>query len=377
MRIAVAANSGWYLYNFRRALMNALRDAGHQPVAISPRDEYAERLVADGFPFLEFPLDASSVNPLRELATVARLRALLARSHVAAAFTYTPKVNIYMGLACKGLDIHHVPNVSGLGRVFIARSWLTPVVTRLYSLAFRSARIVVFQNEDDRREFLDLDLVERERTVRVPGSGVDLSRFTAQPPARDTAGQPATFLFIGRILRDKGVLEFVEAARRMRQRHGSRVEFRILGSVGSQNPAAVPIQQVGQWSEDGWVTYLGSTDDVRPAIAQADCVVLPSYREGVPRVLLEAGAMARPCITTNAPGCRDAVEPGVTGLMCEVRDVDSLVQALERFLELPAEQRAEMGRQGRLKMEREFDERVVLDTYVGLARDISQERARS
>jgi glycosyltransferase involved in cell wall biosynthesis len=373
MRIAIAANSGWYLYNFRRALMGALREAGHRPVAISPHDEYIERLIDDGFDFIDFPLDAAGTNPMQELSSVRQLRRLLRGGRFDAAFTWTPKANIYFGLAAKGLRLQHVPNVSGLGRVFIDESWLTPLVRRLYRTAFQNARVVIFQNDDDQREFTQLGLVRADRCVRVPGSGVDLSRFS--PVALPAGDHGPVFLFIGRILRDKGVVELVDAARAVKARHPSAV-FRLVGSIGANNPTAVPADEVQRWADEGVVEVLGATDDVRPALAVAHCVVLPSYREGVPRVLLEAAAMARPCIATDVPGCRDAVDDGVTGIFCEVRNAQSLAAAIERFISLGLAERAEMGRQGRLKVERQFDERIVLDTYTALAEGIERDARR-
>jgi len=375
MRIAVAANSGWYLYNFRRSLMLALRDAGHRPVAISPHDEYIERLVQDGIDFIDFALDASGTNPFSEFTTVRRLRKLLIGGKFDAAFTYTPKANIYFGLAAKGMGLQHIPNVSGLGRVFIARSWLTPLVMQLYRRAFASARVVIFQNADDEQEFIENGLVSEGRTARVPGSGVDLFEFSPAP--YDTAEGDETesliFLFIGRILRDKGVLELVEAARLVKAKYPN-TRFRMLGSIGAQNPTAIPQADVDSWIAEGLIDYLGSTDDVRPAIAAADCVVLPSYREGVPRVLLEAAAMARPCIATDVPGCRDAVDRDSTGLFCDVGSAASLAAALLKFIAMPKSRRRDLGRLGRAKVVREFDERVVLRTYVSLATEIDGEQ---
>ncbi len=270
MRIAVVANSAWYLFNFRRRLMHTLQGDGHQVVAMSPADAYAAQLRSEHLDWVEWRL----------------------------AFTYTPKANIYTGLAARGLPLAHVPNVSGLGRAFIDRGALTRLVVRLYRLAFGRAHVVVFQNEDDRGEFLAARLVEPARTLRVPGSGVDLDRFTPVPLPPGTA---PVFLFIGRVLGDKGVREYVDAARRIR-RHSPQAVFRILGSVSADNPTAIPAEEVRSWVDESLVELLGTTDDVRPAIAAAHGIVLPSYREGVPRVLLEAAAMARPCIATDVPG---------------------------------------------------------------------------
>jgi glycosyltransferase involved in cell wall biosynthesis len=364
MRIAVIANSAWYLHNFRSALMSELRAAGHEPVAIAPADGYEARLRECGFEYLPLALRPAGTRPWQEVAALWRLRQLLRKGGFELAFTYTPKVNIYTGLARRGLRLRHVPNVSGLGAVFAGRSLLRPLVRSLYATAFRHADTVVFQNDDDRRMFVAQGLVDPLRAQRVPGSGVDLSAF--RPVALPARGDAPLFLFIGRVLRDKGILEFVEAARALRRSHPA-ASFQVLGSTQSDNPAAIPRETVNAWEREGLLTYLGSTDDVRPFIAEADCVVLPSYREGVPRVLLESAAMGRPCITTDAPGCRDAVDDGVTGFVCPPRDATGLLEAMRRFVQAPQSLREQWGRAGRQKMEREFDERLVLRTYLTLA----------
>ncbi len=372
MRIGIAANTGWYLHNFRLSLMRALRESGHRAVAVSPYDEYVERIADEGFDHIELRLDAAGVNPWYEIHTVRRLRRLLVDARFDALFTYTPKVNIYFGLAAKGLGLPHIPNVSGLGRMFIDRNWLTPLVAGLYRRAFASAVTVMFQNDDDHREFVGQGLVRSDRTTRVPGSGVDLRRFVPAP-GRPQGASPV-FLFIGRMLRDKGVEELIAAARHIKAMDAS-VTFRLLGPIGSSNPTAIPRRDIEAWVAEGLVDYLGVTDDVRPHIADADCVVLPSYREGVPRALLEAAAMARPCIASDVPGCRDAVVHERTGLLCKVRDPDSLAEALRRLLAMTASQREALGRAGRSLVEARFDERIVIERYLDLAARIRDRTA--
>ena len=364
MKIAIVANSAWYLYNFRRRLMQALRDDGHDVLAVSPTDDHARNLQAEGFAWREWPLAAAGTNPWREWRAVSDLRRALVSGRIDLAFTYTPKANIYTGLAARGLPLVHVPNVSGLGRAFIAARPVTLIVTGLYRLAFSRAHTVVFQNEDDRSEFLAAGLADPQRTLRVPGSGVDLERFTPVPLPQ--GGAPA-FLFVGRVLSDKGVREFVQAARQMRRCRPDLI-FRILGRVGADNPTAIPADEVRSWEDEGVVELLGTCDDVRPHLARAHCVVLPSYREGVPRVLLEAAAMARPCIATDVPGCRDAVVDGRTGLLCPPRDSAALAGALQRFIDAGPAAWASMGTAGRRLVEDRFDERLVIDTYRAIAR---------
>lgn len=370
MKIAVVANSAWYLCNFRLRLMQALQAQGHQVLAIAPRDEHAARLSEAGIDWIDWPLAASGTHPWQELRSVWALRRLLARNQIALAFTYTPKANIYTGLAARGLGLAHVPNVSGLGRAFIDRTALTRLVIGLYRVTFGRARKVVFQNDDDREVFLHAGLVEAARTLRVPGSGVDLDRFSPAPWI-DTAAADPVFLFVGRVLRDKGVREYAEAARQVRQQI-PQARFCILGSVLADNPTAIPAPEWQAWSAEGLIDLLGTTDDVRPHLAASHCVVLPSYREGVPRALLEAAAMARPCIATDVPGCRDAVVDGKTGLLCAARDADALARTMLRFLDLGVAEWQRMGDAGRAHVEANFDERQVIETYLGLAQRESE-----
>ncbi len=378
MRIAVIANTSWYLYNFRLTLVQALMAAGHEVVAVGPSDDYAGKLVAAGVRHRAIPLAGASVNPLRELRTVWALHRILRDEGVGLVLSYTPKGNIYGAMAAAMNGLPSVPNVSGLGRVFIRRSPLTWLVKQLYRFTFGRAAWVFFQNKEDMELFVCLRLVKAMKADRLPGSGVDLARFT---PVKQAAvfplhGQSAqigegggigrrkfVFLLIARLLWDKGVGEYVEAARKVRQKYPA-AEFRLLGFLDVQNPSAIPRAQVEAWVAEGVVHYLGSTDDVLPYLREADCVVLPSYREGCPRTLLEAAAMAKPLITTDAPGCRDTVDDGVTGFICRVRDAGDLEDKMLQMIEMDRGHFDAMGQLGREKMVREFDERIVLNRYL-------------
>jgi glycosyltransferase involved in cell wall biosynthesis len=275
--------------------------------------------------------------------------------------TYTPKGTIYTAMALTGTAVPTIANISGLGRAFAHGSRLAPLLRALYRLALRRARCVMFQNADDQSVFLREGLVAPLRARRVPGSGVDLQRF--QPGIPRTATGPLRFLMVSRLLWSKGVGEYVEAARIIRSQ-GHDWRFGLLGALDASPGSGVPAAVLAQWAAQGSIEYLGTTDDVRPHLEAADCVVLPSsYPEGVPRSLLEAAAMARPVITTDAPGCRDCVEDGVTGLLCRPLDAADLVRALHAFAALDADARRRMGLAGRRKMEREFDEALVIEQY--------------
>jgi len=366
LKIALIANTSWYLYNFRLNLAKELIRKGYNVVAIAPLDEHSQRLEDEGVRHRHLSLEGASINPFRELATIFSLRRILQAEKVDIALSYTPKGNIYTGLAVVRYPIHQLANVSGLGRVFIKQSWLSYLARILYKFAFRRAAWVFFQNEDDRQIFTKSGLVDVSKSERIPGSGVDLVRFCPISDKSSDNTYPITFLLIARLLWDKGLGEFVEAARFVRAKKPS-TRFQILGFLDVANPSAVSRQTINDWVEEGIVEYLGATDDIRPFLSVADCCVLPSfYREGVPRSLLEAAAMGIPVITTDATGCRDAVDNGVTGFLCFPRNSQDLANKMLQFLSMPTVERQEMGMRGRDKMTREFDEKIVIDRYTAV-----------
>ena len=237
---------------------------------------------------------------------------------------------------------------------------------------------VFFQNKDDLNFFLPNKLVKPSQVILVPGSGVDLIRFKATSRATGPYASPdcITFLLLARLLWDKGVGEYIDAARHLKKRHGN-VRFLLLGQFDVANPAAIPEAKIEQWQSEGTIDYLGKTDDVRPYIEAADCIVLPSYyREGIPRSLLEAAASAKPIITTDSVGCRDTVEDGVTGFLCQPKNWEDLADKMEAVLLMTEDQRQAMGLKGREKMEREFDERIVIDRYLSVIKELNHAECR-
>jgi glycosyltransferase involved in cell wall biosynthesis len=315
-------------------------------------------------------ISSRGVNPAAESRSISRLRALLKGRQIDVVLSYTPKGNLYSALACLSLKVPFVPNVSGLGTVFVRRSSVTWVAKALYRVTFRRAYRVFFQNLEDMQSFSRSGCIDPTRAERLPGSGVDLTRFRAAPLQTRSIDAP-TFLLVARMLWEKGIGEYVTAARRVRSRFPGAT-FNLLGFVDSDNPASIPQAQLEDWVREGIVTYLGATDNVRTHIADADCAVLPSYyREGVPRVLLEAAAMARPVITTDAVGCRDTVLDGVTGFLCRPADAEDLAEKMLTFIDLSLDQRESMGALARRFIEDNFDERIVLERYLHVIADLA------
>ena len=365
--IWIAINTTWNVYNFRRGLISALNGAGFRVAAFAPPDEYIAKVEASGARHVPMQINNAGTNPLRELLSLWRMVRLLEREQPALLLTYTPKVNIYLSLAARVCGIPVVANVSGLGRTFIAGGWLTHIARLMYRIAFSWPERIFFQNVEDKMLFLNAGLAREEQTALIPGSGVDIFHFSPRPKGRDTGG--FVFLMVARLIWDKGVREYIEAARQVRGEFPA-ASFRLLGFLDVPSPSAVPRCEVEAWEHEGIIEYLGSSDDVVSIYGEADCVVLPSYREGMPRTLLEAASMGLPLIATDVPGCRQVVLDGETGLLCKVQDSMALAETMRRMLLLSPEQRAKMGNAARAKIVREFDEKIVIERYLNLVREI-------
>lgn len=360
MHILMTVNAAWNILNFRRPLVQALIADGHRVTILAPVDDSVTDLEGIGCRFIPLEMSVKGLNPFADLKLLCRFKQAFRRERPDVVLSYTIKNNVFGAMAARAVKVPFIPNVTGLGTAFLSGGLLQAVAEGLCRRAYRKLPIVFFQNEDDRALFLDRDLVNADQARLLPGSGIDLVRFAAvNMPPED---EPPAFLMIARLLRDKGVMEFVDAARQFKQ-HNPDVCMQLLGATGSNNRTAIDAATVQEWVKEGAVEYLGVTSDVRPYIAAASCVVLPSYREGAPRTLIEAAAMARPVIATDVPGCRDVVERDVSGFLCDVRSADSLASAMQRFLDLPNKARAVMGRAGRAKMEREFEDAIVVRAY--------------
>jgi glycosyltransferase involved in cell wall biosynthesis len=359
-RIVVAANSSWNIVNFRIGLIRALQQAGYEPVVVAPPDATAEPRMAElQAQRVAVGIDRSGLNPLADLRLLGNYRRILKRLRPAAFLGFTVKPNIYGCIAAGSLGIPAIANISGLGTAFIRPGSLRAFVTLLYRIGLSRAAVVFFQNPDDRALFIERKMVRADQARLLPGSGVDLDRFAPMPQPSG----PVTFLLIARLLGDKGVREFAAAARMLRAELPD-ARFQLLGPIDEGNRTAIVRAELDSWVAEGVVEYLGETDDVRPYVAAASAVVLPSYREGLPRTLLEAAAMARPLVATDVPGCREVVEDGVNGFLCQAMDSASLANAMKKLAEFSPSQRMVMGEAGRRKVQDKFSETVVIRAYL-------------
>jgi glycosyltransferase involved in cell wall biosynthesis len=357
-RILIIASLGESLSLFRGDLIRDWIAAGHVVFAAAPGEEAAADMTKLGARFRSIPMRRTGLNPFQDLSLVAALIRLIRKLRPDFVFLYTIKPVIYGSLAARLRPRSRVFSmITGAGYFFTDPSgWrrrLRGLVVLLYRVALSRNEKVFFQNRDDAHEFACMHIVDRERVVMINGSGVDTDAFACLPASRD----PVVFLLIARLLREKGIVEYIEAAAIVKKRY-PRAVFRMVGWQLEKGPSAIGEDLIEAWRAEGVVEITGYVDDVRPHLAAASVYVLPSYREGTPRTVLEAMSMGRPVITTDAPGCRETVDPGVNGLLVPVRDGVSLAEAMQFFLQHP-DSIAEMGVQSRRICEQKYDVRKV------------------
>lgn len=365
MRIAIVLNTSWNIYNFRLSLIRTLLREGYEVHTIAPVDDYTQFLVAEGCIHHNVRMDSRGANPIKDSALIVELYSIYRRVRPEIILHYTIKPNVYGTLAATLLRIPVINNVCGLGTVFMKDNIVSAIALFLYKISFRYARKVFFQNPDDLQLFLDKKLVPPSVVDLVPGSGIDVKHFATVAYERHSR---FTFLMISRLISDKGVYEFIEAVQKLKAQ-GSNARFQILGAIDEQHKRGIPEKIIRSWIEDGTIEYLGTTQDVRPFIEQADCIVLPSYREGTPRTLLEAASSGRPIIATDVPGCNHVVKHEFNGLLCRIKDATDLAEKMARMSGLNDEKLREFGKNGRAKIENEFDESLVINKYLAALSD--------
>jgi glycosyltransferase involved in cell wall biosynthesis len=362
-RIAFVANTSWSIYKFRLYVIGKLIEKGYEVFVLAPRDPYTERF--ENLPGLKYiPLrhfNASSISPVEDLRLYKELLKHYRKICPNLIFHYTIKANTFGSLAAAAAGIPAIPVITGLGFAFSSKGWLRFIARILYRSALRKTKEVWFLNEDDRAVFTTRRLVPLEKTFLLPGEGVDTAAFFAAPYPRDRA--EVTFLLIARLIRTKGIYEFAEAAHQLR-RQGLAVQCQLLGVSDDNSPQAIPRTIIDEWEQNNILTYLGQTDDVPHVIEQADCIVLPSYREGLPLSLLEGASMAKGLIAADTPGCRSVVEDGVNGYLCREKDGGDLARQMTDYYYLPVESKQHMGLRGRAKVLRGFTREHVLEIYL-------------
>lgn len=361
-KIFLISRCAWTLYNFRKGLLQELYSQGHTVFGGGDgNDGYVRYIEQIGVPFMPLPVDKRGLNPLQDIKLLFSLFRWYKQEKPDIVHHFTIKPVIYGSIAARLASVPKIVNtVTGLGYVFIEEkaAWLRSIVEQLYRIALNRADITFFQNREDLNLFLNRKLILIDKAKMLPGSGVDCHHFAPSEKQNQLQNGIKKFLMVSRLLRDKGIYEFVEAAKIVKGQY-PECRFQLLGRRDTRNPNVVPESDINCWSTSGLVQWLGETTDVRSIVGKSDVIVLPSYREGTPKALLEGAAMGKPLITTDAIGCREVVEHGLNGLLVPMKDPQALAHAMIEIIENP-EKAIIMGKEGRKKVEREFDERIVI-----------------
>ena len=363
MRIAIVANTTWNIYNFRLNFIRKLLSEKHEVIVVAPLDEYI--FYKDQMPKVKHiplkNLSRKNTNPLESISLIIELKNIYKKLKPDLVIHYTHKPNIFGGIAARLTKTRSVAIITGLGYAFIRKGWLNMLTRRLYAFTSSFHKKVLFENEDDLNLFVEKKIIKLNQGGFTNGCGVDIEKF--KPIEIQKKSNVTVFTFISRLLLDKGITEFVHAAAQIRQEYDN-VSFSIIGELDEGNPSMIPKSKLLQWIEEGFVSYHGFLKDVRPSIAQADCIILPSYREGMSRIILESMSMARPIITTDVPGCRQTVVDGLNGYLVEAQSTSDLISAIKQFLELDPKKRRNMGVEGRkLAISKFNSEKISKELY--------------
>ncbi len=362
MRIAIVLNTSWNIYNFRMGLIRSLLSKGHEIIAIAPEDEYSNKLIEAGCKYKKITMDSRGANPIKDMCLIFELFNIYRKVRPDIILHFTVKPNIYGTFAARILNIPTINNVCGLGTVFLNRGLISVIARIMYRMAFRYPNKVLFQNHEDRDLFINDKLIKEEKVDLVPGSGLDIYRFQPEKPDIESK---FTFLLISRLIYDKGIVEYIDAVRLLKNK-GINARFQILGAIDEEHKRGIPEKIIKNWIDEDLIEYHGRVRDVRNYIRNADCVVLPSYREGTPRTLLEAAGMAKPIVTTNVAGCSNVVANYENGFLCKLKDAEDLADKMEKMFYLDKTERIAMGVRGRNKVERLFNENIVIKKYFRL-----------
>jgi glycosyltransferase involved in cell wall biosynthesis len=359
MKIAIVLNTSWNIYNFRKGLIKNFLEQGHEVVAIAPKDQFSDRIRELPCQFIPIRMDSRGINPLKDIGLFFELLWIYYRHAPDLILHYTIKPNIFGSIAAGLLGIKNVANVCGLGTLFLNPGLPTSFAMWLYKLAFRFPFKVFFQNAEDQNVFVSKNLIVESRCRQIPGSGVDVDFFR---PFLKTIQSEVHFLMMSRIILDKGVKEFLSAARSLKDK-GYNVRFSLAGKLDPYHKRGIPMAKFAEWLDWSGVNYLGFKEDIRHLISTSDVVVLPSYREGTPKSLLEAAACGKPIICTNVPGCKQVVQKGYNGFLCQPGSAADLERAMKQFYDLELPERRQMGRNSRKVAETKFSERIVIGIY--------------
>jgi len=364
-KIILVSNTAWYLYNFRLSVIKLLQQEGFEIVCIANPDDYSEKLIKEGVEFISSTLSNKGTNPFEDIKYFRFLSAQYKKIKPTFIFHYTIKPNIYGSMAARLLGIKSIAIVSGAGYAFLRKNVLNFITRKLYKIAANSCKEMWFVNYEDQHLFIEARIVKPGRTKVLPGEGINTDTFKRDVPY-PACNENFVFLLSGRLLWDKGVGVYADAAKIIKKKYFN-AKFELLGFLDAENPSAINKDYIEKWQQEGVINYLGNTDNVKKFLSGINCFVLPSYyREGVPRALLEAASMEIPLIATDSVGCREVVETGYNGFLCAVKDSVDLAEKMERMINMDRSSLMQMGCNGRKKVMNQFHEDLVLYFYKDL-----------
>lgn len=370
-KIIFVANVARDLYNFRLGLMKCLKKNGYKVLCVVPQDEFKDKFLKEGFSFICLnELRREEKNLIKNILLILKLYRIYKNERPCLVLHYTLKPVIFGNIASKIAGVKSLSIITGLGSFFIRRNLLKFLFICLYKISLRFTERVFFLNEDNMNFFVERIIIPKYKAFLIRGEGIDTNYYNPDfCKNKSIEKDKFVFLLISRMIWDKGIGEYVEAAQMVKEKYPN-TEFWLLGPLDRANPTAISYEKIREWQDKNIIKYLGSTDDVRPFICESDAVVLPSYGEGLPRSLLEAISMGKPVITTNSVGCREVVENDKNGFLVPVKDPKALAEAMIKFIELPKEKIDMMRKYSREKAVKEFSEKIIIDKYLKVINEI-------
>lgn len=357
-KVLLIGNHGFVIYNFRKELIQKLLAEDYEVYISLPNDEKVQKMIEWGCKFVETEVDRRGTNPITDLRLIGHYLKILKKINPDVVLTYTIKPNLYGGIACRILNIPCINNITGLGSGFSGNSSLKFLLSSLYKVGLKNSKCVFFQNTEDMNILLESKVINGPYKL-IPGSGVNLNEYELmQYPKKGGI----KFIFIGRIMRDKGIDQYLEAAKFIKKKY-PEVIFNVIGFIEKSQFHYNDL--INKYEREGFINYLGYQSDVRPFIEEANCLIQPSHGgEGLSNVLLETAATGRPLIASNIPGCKETIEESVNGYTFEKKSAQSLITVIEEFIKLPYEKKQEMGLKSRMKIEKEFNRDIVVNSYL-------------
>lgn len=370
--VIFSANTSWYLHNFRQSTIRKFIELGHQVVCVSPYDSYSKKLIQLGAKHMHISVDNKGINPIKDLVLIWQLLLIYKKSNPALIFHFTIKNNIYGSWAAFLMRKKFVNNITGLGTIFIKDNLISRLVYLMYRLSQPLAEKIFCQNNDDYELLIKNNLVSKEKLYILPGSGVDLELFHPKFLKKNFQSNVNDFRFIfcGRMIADKGLYELVDAIKQINNNE-IRCKLWLCGFVDNKNHSSISSSIIDSWIKYPWIHWLGSSENVSEILSECDCLVLPSYREGLPRSILEACAMGLPVIATDVPGCRDIITDNFNGFLCEPKNTKSLSDVILKMLNISEDKRDQMGKNGRARVEKSYNESIVIDSAIDCFAKIS------